>query len=732
MNQNSSTSEDTIDLKELFFSLIAQWKLIALCIIFSLICTLLYLRVTQPIYATDAMVLVEDSKSAASAALLGELSQLSGAMGQKSPADAEIEVLRSRMVLGQVIRDLNLDIEIKAPEDSAFNRLISEKKSTVDYTPTEVVYQNKSSVVQIKQLNVPDFYLDEPLQLKFNESNTFQLLHKDEVVFEGKTNVKNQVPSPYGLWQVYIVKNNNLAPELKITKYALPTAMKNLMLNYGVAERGKMTGVVGLSYQGTDKAHITKVLNHILSVYHKQNIERKSLESTQTLAFLDKQLPLLKQQLEDSEIKFNRFREKYNTIDVTQESELLLKQNIELERLMIELKQKQAELSAKYTNDHPLMAEINAQLKELTGKKEQLNQALKQLPETQRLYLQLYRDVKVNAEQYTALLNNYQQLKIANAGEIGNVRIVDTAVKPFEKVKPKTLIVLILSLFVGGFLGTLLALLRNMMRSGIKDSAQIENELDLPVYATVPRSPVQESRINILKKKKNIPILAVKNSDDIAIESLRSMRTAIHFALSSARNNLITISGPAPEVGKSFISTNLATILAQSDKRVLIIDADLRRGYLHKYFNLDTQPGLTELLNGQQSLETVIRHTEVPGLSVISRGKSPANPSELLSSAQFKTLLEQLSEKFDHVIIDTPPVLAVTDGIIISQYTGVNLVIARYAKTQMKELELTLNRFEQAGVKVNGFILNDIQRSSAGYGYGYNYAYAYKANKESD
>ncbi|MDH0834320.1 polysaccharide biosynthesis tyrosine autokinase [Acinetobacter johnsonii] len=732
MNQNSSTSEDTIDLKELFFSLIAQWKLIALCIIFSLICALLYLRVTQPIYATDAMVLVEDSKSAASAALLGELSQLSGAMGQKSPADAEIEVLRSRMVLGQVIRDLNLDIEIKAPEDSAFNRLISEKKSTVDYTPTEVVYQNKSSVVQIKQLNVPDFYLDEPLQLKFNESNTFQLLHKDEVVFEGKTNVKNQVPSPYGLWQVYIVKNNNLAPELKITKYALPTAMKNLMLNYGVAERGKMTGVVGLSYQGTDKAHITKVLNHILSVYHKQNIERKSLESTQTLAFLDKQLPLLKQQLEDSEIKFNRFREKYNTIDVTQESELLLKQNIELERLMIELKQKQAELSAKYTNDHPLMAEINAQLKELTGKKEQLNQALKQLPETQRLYLQLYRDVKVNAEQYTALLNNYQQLKIANAGEIGNVRIVDTAVKPFEKVKPKTLIVLILSLFVGGFLGTLLALLRNMMRSGIKDSTQIENELDLPVYATVPRSPVQESRINILKKKKNIPILAVKNSDDIAIESLRSMRTAIHFALSSARNNLITISGPAPEVGKSFISTNLATILAQSDKRVLIIDADLRRGYLHKYFNLDTQPGLTELLNGQQSLETVIRHTEVPGLSVISRGKSPANPSELLSSNQFKNLLEQMSEKFDHVIIDTPPVLAVTDGIIISQYTGVNLVIARYAKTQMKELELTLNRFEQAGVKVNGFILNDIQRSSAGYGYGYNYAYAYKANKESD
>ena len=248
----------------------------------------------------------------------------------------------------------------------------------------------------------------------------------------------------------------------------------------------------------------------------------------------------------------------------------------------------------------------------------------------------------------------------------------------------------------------------------------------------MPRSPVQESRIKILKKKKNIPILAVKHSDDIAIESLRSMRTAIHFALSSAKNNIIMISGPAPELGKSFISTNLGTILAQSDKRVLLIDADLRRGYMHKYFNYDPKPGLTEYLNGQQELGSVVRNTEVENLSFISRGKSPANPSELLSTQKFADMLTHLSSQFDHILIDTPPVLAVTDGIIISQYAGVNLVVARYAKTQMKELEMTVNRFEQAGVKVNGFILNDIQREAGGYGYGYNYAYAYKANKDED
>lgn len=728
MSQTTNT-EDTIDLKELFFSLIAQWKLIALCILLSLICALLYLRATPDTYSVDALVQVEENKGA-SAALLGDLSSM---VEQKQPAQAEIEILKSRLVLGNVIQHLNLDLKISGTQNSFTDRLLSPHHYQTEYQPKSVLFKDDEKAFDIRQFNVPSNFRDKNLELRFKDGQ-FSLTNTqtEQVILTGKTNQSNTLRTADGLWNISIYTQDQLNDVYLIQKQSLPAAVKNILANYSVAEKGKLTGILGLNYQGTDKTHITQVLNSILVSYSQQNIERRSAETAQTLKFLDEQLPELKQQLDVAEREFNKFRQQYNTVDVTKESELYLTQSVTLETQKAELEQKVAEASAKYTAEHPVMQQMNAQLGAIDKKIGELNATLKELPDLQRRYLQLYREVEVKQQLYTALLNSYQQLRIAKAGEIGNVRIVDTAVEPIEPIAPKKLQILILSIFLGGFLGTLLALLRNMMRSGIKDSTQIENELDLPVYATVPRSPVQESRINILKKKKNIPILAVKNSDDIAIESLRSMRTAIHFALSSARNNLITISGPAPEVGKSFISTNLATILAQSDKRVLIIDADLRRGYLHKYFNLDTQPGLTELLNGQQSLDTVIRPTEVPGLSVISRGKSPANPSELLSSNQFKNLLEQMSEKFDHVIIDTPPVLAVTDGIIISQYTGVNLVIARYAKTQMKELELTLNRFEQAGVKVNGFILNDIQRSSAGYGYGYNYAYAYKANKESD
>lgn len=726
MSQNTTT-EDTIDLKELFFSLIAQWKLIALCTILSLVCALLYLRTTPNIYQVDAMVQVEDKKGA-SAALLGDLSEM---VEQKSPAQAEIEILKSRLILGNVIHSLNLDVQISSTEDSFIQRLLHKPEYQTKYSNQSVVFKDGNKTFSLRQFDVPSYYLDRNLHLTFENNNfilTDTITH--EPIFKGTLNRSNQFNSQYGLWKVAIYSKDQLADTYNIKKLSLPAAVNTISAPFSVAEKGKQSGILGLNYEGTDKQYITQVLNAILTAYGQQNIERRTAETAQTLKFLDEQLPDLKHQLDKSEREFNNFRERFNTVDVTKESELYLTQSITLETQKIALEQKQAEMAAKYTAEHPQMREINAQLGAVNNKINELNGTLKRLPELQRQYLQLFREVEVNQQLYTALLNSYQQLRVVKAGEIGNVRIIDTAVEPLGPIKPKKLQVIILSLFLGAFLGTLLALLRNMMRSGVKDSSQIENELDLPVYATVPRSPVQESRIKLLKKKKHIPILAVKNSDDIAIESLRSLRTAVNFALANAKNNIIMIAGPAPEVGKSFISTNLSVIFAQSHKRVLLIDADMRRGYLHKYFNVNTQPGLSEYLNGQNNLSDAIHETEIKNLYMMSRGKSPANPSELLSSAAFGTMLEQLSSQYDHIIIDTPPVLAVTDGIIISQYSGVNLIIARHAKTQMKELEITVNRFEQAGVKVNGFILNDIQRTAAGYGYGYNYAYAYQAKKD--
>ncbi|MQW92649.1 polysaccharide biosynthesis tyrosine autokinase [Acinetobacter wanghuae] len=728
MNQNTNT-EDTIDLKELFFSLIAQWKLIALCVILSLIFALLYLRTTPDTYSVNALVQVEESKGT-SAALLGDLSSM---IDQKQPAQAEIEILKSRMVLGNVIQKLNLDILVSGTQDGLLDRLFTPHDYSTKYSNQSVHFKDDLKGFDIRSLDIPALYMNEDLKLHFDQQK-FNLIDPktDQILFTGLLNQVNESTTPAGHWKVKIFSKDRFEDSYIVQKQSLPAAVDRLLSDFSVAEKGKLTGILGLNLQGEDKQHITQVLNEILGSYNRQNVERRSAETAQTLKFLDEQLPELKAKLDIAEREFNTFRQKYNTVDVTKESELYLTQSVALETQKTALEQKVAEASAKYTNEHPVMQQMDAQLSAINNKIAELNNTLKQLPDLQRRYLQLYREVEVQQQMYTSLLNSYQQLRIAKAGEIGNVRIVDQAVEPIEPIAPKKLQILVLSIFLGGFLGTLLALLRNMMRSGIKDASQIENELDVPVYATVPRSPIQESRIKFLKKKKNIPILALKDSNDIAIESLRSVRTTIHFSLAEAKNNIIAISGPAPEVGKSFITTNLAVILAQGGKRVLVIDADMRRGYLHKYFDQVTSPGLSEMLLGSSSLNDVIKASTLDNLFFMPRGKSPTNPSELLGSQKFKQTLELLSEQYDHILIDTPPTLAVTDGVIIAQYAGVNLLVVRHAKTHMKELEITINRLEQANVKVNGIILNDVQRNSGSYGYGYNYSYAYKAQKDQD
>ncbi len=728
MSQTANT-EDTIDLKELFFSLIAQWKMITLCVLLSIVCALLYLRTTPNIYQVDALIQVESNKGASSVLS----ANLATAIDQASPAQAEVEILKSRLVLGSVIDHLNLNIRISGTEDSFWSRLIAKHEYDSEYSSQSVLFKDNQKSFDIRQFDIPQYFQDKNLILKFAQGKySLTDVATGKVVFSAPLNQVSQLQSEFGVWKVAIFSQDHFDTSYNIRKQSLPAAITSLLSQYQVSEKGKGAGIVSLTYQGVDKKNITQVLNAILITYTQQNIERRTAETAQTLKFLEDQLPELRQQLDVAEREFNRFRQQYNTVDVTQESNLYISQSISLETTKASLEQQIAETSAKYTNEHPAMQQMNAQLDVINKRIAELDGTLKRLPELQRQYLQLFREVEVKQQLYTGLLNSYQQLRIVKAGEIGNVRIVDQAVEPIAPIKPQKMRVLVISLFMGTFIGLLFALMRNMLRSGIKDSNQIENELDLPVYATVPHSPVQESRIKILKKKKNLPILAVKHNDDIAIESLRSIRTAIHFALVNAKNNIIVIAGPSPEVGKSFISTNLATILAQTNKKVLLIDADMRNSYMHKYFNLDVKPGLSEFLSHQADLNQVVHTTEVDGLSIITRGKNPANPSEILSSEQFKTLLETLSPQYDHIIIDTPPILAVTDGIIISQYVGVTLLVARYAKTQMKELELTVNRFEQAGVKVTGFILNDIQREAGGYGYGYNYAYAYKANNKDD
>jgi tyrosine-protein kinase Etk/Wzc len=411
----TTNAEDTIDLKELFFSLIAQWKLIALCVILSIVAALLYLRVTPDTYRVDALVQVEESKGT-SVALLGDLSNM---IEQKQPAQAEIEILKSRLVLGDVIDRLNLDIQVAGTENSLLDRLLNPHDYRTEYSTQSVLFRDGDQAFDIRQFDIPQAYYDKTLELQFKEQQ-FSLTdpRTGQVVFSGLLNRNNQATHPDGTWKVAIFSQDQFQDRYLISKQSLPAAANRLLANYSVAEKGKMTGILGLNYEGQDKAHITQVLNAILQAYRQQNVERRSAETAQTLKFLEDQLPELRQQLDVAEREFNQFRQQSNTVDVTKESELYLTQSIALETQKAQLEQSVAEASAKYTSEHPVMQQMEAQLAAINSRIAELNGTLKQLPDLQRRYLQLYREVEVKQQLYTALLNSYQQLRIAKAGEI--------------------------------------------------------------------------------------------------------------------------------------------------------------------------------------------------------------------------------------------------------------------------------------------------------------------------
>jgi tyrosine-protein kinase Etk/Wzc len=194
-----------------------------------------------------------------------------------------------------------------------------------------------------------------------------------------------------------------------------------------------------------------------------------------------------------------------------------------------------------------------------------------------------------------------------------------------------------------------------------------------------------------------------------------------------AKNNLILISGSSPNAGKTFVSANLAAVIAQAGQRVLIIDADMRKGTLHKALGAQQSPGLSDVLVGKATAGQAIRVLEgLENLHYITRGDVPPNPSELLMHQNFSALLESVGKDYDIIIIDTPPILAVTDAAIIAHHVGTCLLVARFGLNQPKELALAKRRFEQNSVKLKGAIFNAIERRATGY-YSYGY-YEYKSS----
>ncbi|GAB3376516.1 polysaccharide biosynthesis tyrosine autokinase [Spongiibacter taiwanensis] len=742
-NTNSRPQkDDEIDLLALFGTLWEKKIEIAALTAAFMLVGIFYALVATPIYRANALIQVENKSGG-----VPGLSEVSEMFGGESAAVTEIELIKSRNVIGTAVETLSLDV-VAVPKyfpiigEAIARRFRSAEGQVAAPVMGMTSYAWGGESIIVPRFRVPDRYHGHEFTLVAGTSNQYSLFDEDEnLILEGEVG-KTASNEQFELFVANLKANEGTKFSL-IKRYPLNTILAYQSL-LGAAEKGRESGIIELTLEGSDPRRAAKIVDVVAEAYLRQNVERQSAEAAKSLEFLRDQLPNIKKDLEAAEKKFNDYQVQAGSVNINAEATALLEQIVSIESALAELQLQQAELNRKYTTDHPAYQAWREQLAEQKARKAEMNERIKALPETQQELLGLKRDVEVGTEIYTQMLNNIQELDIVRAGTVGNVRIVDeAAVNISDPVKPKKALIVVIATMLGGFIAVALVLVRAALNRGIENPDDLE-AIGLPVYASIPMSDEQRKldRADVkrrhLRRAKHLhpnALLAQRNPTDIAIESLRSLRTSLHFAMLEASNNIMMISGPSPNVGKSFVSGNLAAVVAQTGQKVLLIDMDLRKGYMHKMFDMGPENGMSDILSKRLSVEDAIKTTKVGELSIITRGIVPPNPSELLMSQGLTDLLNTVKDQFDLVIVDTPPIMAVTDAAIVGRHCGVTMLVTRFGLNPVKELEVTKQRFEQNGIAVKGVVLNAVERRASGYGYGYGYGgygyyqYEYKSDK---
>ncbi|WP_373741844.1 polysaccharide biosynthesis tyrosine autokinase [Neisseria sp.] len=662
-----------------------------------------------PLYRAEAMLEIETKQNQ----VLTEINNILSNDPTDLTSEGQVDLVQSRAVIGKTVDDLQLDREITPQYLPLIGRLIHKINGGID------------PVLKTGIFTVREDWINEPFMLTAKNSKSYTLTLPDGRSLPGTVGTPLKIDASTTLQVTQILAEPN--QEFELVKFSKLSAIENVKKSLAVVSKGKTSPIINLSYTSEDPKHTSTVLNRIADNYVNQNRERDVQVATSGLAFISEELPRLKTILGEAEDRLNAYRKHSGSLDIPVESKGAIESLTSIESQITALKTEEAGLAELYTPEHPNYKAVLDKLSVLENAKNRINQQIASLPNTQQEVIRLNRDVETSQATYTQLLAKQQELNILKASAQGNVRVIDHAFEPEKPVAPRKAVITLLSALGLGTLAAAWYMTRKTaaVRQGLLSTDEIESS-GLEISAQIPYSKTQrkhDARDSKFKIGGGEPyLLATDDGADAAVEAIRGLRTNIYFSMIDAKNNVLMITGATPSAGKSFISSNLATVMAQSGKTVLLIDTDMRRGYLEQSFGVRAENGLAELLGGKISPKDAVQTTEIPNLSFISHGEYPKNPSELLMDNRFRELLEQAKGRYDYIIIDTPPVLAVTDAAIIGQHAGTSLMVVRYDSTTADEMHESINRLRHNKVQIKGIVFNGIKREAPNSGYHY-YAY---------
>jgi len=688
-------------------------------IIFCLALT--YALLATPIYKADALIRVEPAKSS----MIGPLADLGGALQVRDPSVlGEIEILKSRATIGGALEQISGHLSIRPLEplpkvaavlpDGMRQRLAQLLGSAPSAWGSEEL--------EFNVFEVPASLIGVELELIAGAGGAWRL-----VTSEGTTLASGNLHETVSAGDVRVRVSKLSAPagaRFEVIRHSLQARIRDVAAELHVAETSPQSNAIRLTLDDPDPVFASRLVNAIADAYVSMNVRRRSEEAARSLKFLDEQLPQLRAQLDRAEGAFNEFRMSAGTIDIGGQVSELLQRVTELERQRMELELKRGELVARFEPQHPSVAAVDAQLRRVQYELDQLAARRDSLPQMQQSYLRLARDVEVSTQLYVSLLNNAQQLRIAKAGTVENAVIIDRATPAQRPTRPNRPLIVMLGALLAVGAGVAVCQIFALSVARVRDTDTLEMVTGMDILAVVPHAREQRELDRL--EGQTARLIVREEPQSPTSDALRSLRMALQVRMPAGpKGRVLLLSSAEPSQGKTFIACNLAHALSSGGARVLLLDADLYRGAAHRYLGLPVQQlGLGRLLQGECSRQEVTTETS-PGFSVIPAGRRVANPADVLSSAALQSLVAELRQEYEWVIIDGPPASIIGDAATLARLADQVIFVARHGKVSYAQVRQSVAAMRRLGAKFVGTVFNDHRRPAFTYGYGYGYGYAY-------
>lgn len=765
---NSSAGENVITLRDIVELFLGKWYLFALSVVLCVLIAWVYLASVSPVYQRSAVMLVKN-ESQSPTGDFSALLELNG-MSSGSSVENEIYILRSYQILSEVVQRLHLNINYTVREKLRHQNLFGEQPFDIHFLDAYSGYTTfKVQVKDEKEYFLSDFEIEE-----------------ESIDFDGAFAFNDTIQTPVGRIIIY-PKAERLQKfaerTISISYTDIENATNGIMKRVQTSAMEKQSTLVNIICQDTNISRADAILNAILTVYNETIIEDKNRIASNTAKFIDERITIISRELGDVENKLTTFKQQNRLVDITANANLYLQEGSKAkeESLQLESQLSVAEFIKKYIADNskrnelipsisgvgddamqtqienynelmlqrnrlaansgesnPVVKNMNESLsamrttiagsidnymrtlrlrfknaKEVENK---INKSIESVPQQEKYALDVMRQQSIKETLYTYLLTKREETAMQLAVTEANIRVVEAPFGSRQPIAPKRMMILLAAALIGVVIPFVYLRLREFWNTGVRGRKDVEDMTTLPVLGEVPgRKEGQDDG----------DIVVSENKSDRITESFRLIRANLDFMNKEAKVLMFT-STTAGE-GKTFVSRNLAVILASTGKKVVLVDTDIRKRTQSKISGVNQNKGVSTFLSGNYTdISSLIIPAQLhANVDMLPAGSIPPNPAELLMSNRLELLITELRKRYDYIVLDNVPALIVADAFIVNRVADITLYVIREGILDRRYLP-ELERLHQEK-KFNNMcvILNDVKDKTNRYGYGYGYGYGY-------